>query len=386
MGLKIHQYPIERTSLGADDFIDIDYYDGSQYRTAKIKAENAAAVEKLTNVDQAPLDLSTNQGKVLVKGDDGLWRLADASTFFDTWMQSGLKQTTPNVTAHNFDGFVASTDGSWQYTNLNGIPYIVGDNYTFGEPIRMADMGNFVMYLYASPSSNFIEVDNVIMQGITTKVFINGVQYTFRALNLIECSYIQYSSNLTNVDAPNLKRVGRIYNSYNTSIIDFPSLEIVNNIGLWSSPSVFNLPNLKYADSMDIYGWPNTPLTFLSLLVIGQIQLQNTQATELNLPNLEAVGNGFYIQNNYQLTSINITSLVYSGANYITFQNNALNQASVDAILVQFANMDGVTNGISFALRSASIFLNGGTNQPPSAVGLAAISVLQSRGCGVATN
>jgi len=37
MGLQINQYPIERTELGADDFLDIDYWDGTQYRTAKIK-------------------------------------------------------------------------------------------------------------------------------------------------------------------------------------------------------------------------------------------------------------------------------------------------------------------------------------------------------------
>ena len=37
MGLQINQYPIERTELGADDYLDIDYWDGSQYRTAKIK-------------------------------------------------------------------------------------------------------------------------------------------------------------------------------------------------------------------------------------------------------------------------------------------------------------------------------------------------------------
>lgn len=37
MGLQINQYPIERTELGADDFLDIDYWDGTQYRSAKIK-------------------------------------------------------------------------------------------------------------------------------------------------------------------------------------------------------------------------------------------------------------------------------------------------------------------------------------------------------------
>jgi len=37
MGIKIHEYGTERTSLGADDYIDIDYWNGASYETAKIK-------------------------------------------------------------------------------------------------------------------------------------------------------------------------------------------------------------------------------------------------------------------------------------------------------------------------------------------------------------
>ena len=34
---QINQYPIERTNLGDDDFFDIDYFDGTNYQTAKIR-------------------------------------------------------------------------------------------------------------------------------------------------------------------------------------------------------------------------------------------------------------------------------------------------------------------------------------------------------------
>ena len=37
MAQKIHNYSIERSSLGDDDFFDIDYLDGSVYKTAKIR-------------------------------------------------------------------------------------------------------------------------------------------------------------------------------------------------------------------------------------------------------------------------------------------------------------------------------------------------------------
>jgi hypothetical protein len=36
-GIKIHQYPLERTSIGDDDYYDIDYWTGSSYQSAKIK-------------------------------------------------------------------------------------------------------------------------------------------------------------------------------------------------------------------------------------------------------------------------------------------------------------------------------------------------------------
>ena len=37
MGQEINQYAIDRTTFGLDDYYDIDYWDGSIYRTAKIK-------------------------------------------------------------------------------------------------------------------------------------------------------------------------------------------------------------------------------------------------------------------------------------------------------------------------------------------------------------
>jgi len=33
---KIHEYPLERFVYGDDDYYDIDYWDGSDYQTAKI--------------------------------------------------------------------------------------------------------------------------------------------------------------------------------------------------------------------------------------------------------------------------------------------------------------------------------------------------------------
>ena len=35
--IKIHEYPLERLSFGDDDYYDVDYWDGTQYQSAKIK-------------------------------------------------------------------------------------------------------------------------------------------------------------------------------------------------------------------------------------------------------------------------------------------------------------------------------------------------------------
>lgn len=37
MGLKIHEYSLERTTLGDDDFVDIDYFNGATYESAKLR-------------------------------------------------------------------------------------------------------------------------------------------------------------------------------------------------------------------------------------------------------------------------------------------------------------------------------------------------------------
>jgi hypothetical protein len=70
----------------------------------------------------------------------------------------------------------------------------------------------------------------------------------------------------------------------------------------------------------------------------------------------------------------------------VELSNNAFSQQTVDDILVMLANMDGQSAQYPYYFENAVIQLNGGTNQPPSAVGLNAISILTSRGCSVSTN
>jgi len=68
----------------------------------------------------------------------------------------------------------------------------------------------------------------------------------------------------------------------------------------------------------------------------------------------------------------------------ISFENCALNQASVDAILVKLASLDGSNGTTSYDYKS--IVLHNGTNAIPSATGLAAKTTLEGRGCNVYVN
>ena len=68
----------------------------------------------------------------------------------------------------------------------------------------------------------------------------------------------------------------------------------------------------------------------------------------------------------------------------VNFQNCALDQESIDAILVKLASLDG--SGGTTSYDSRTITLNNGTNAYPSETGLAAISTLEGRGCTVYYN
>jgi uncharacterized protein (TIGR02145 family) len=54
-GIKIHQYSLERVVLGDDDFFDIDYWDGTKFRSAKIKGSTIKSLIS-GGISDAPSD------------------------------------------------------------------------------------------------------------------------------------------------------------------------------------------------------------------------------------------------------------------------------------------------------------------------------------------
>lgn len=386
MGLQINQYPIERSSVGDNDYLDIDYFDGSQYRTAKIQAKNLAKLEKLLDVSQTPIDIADSNAKALIKGDDGLWRSVTPLDFFNSLFQSGVKDTMPNIVNHNFDNFAVSTDGNFTNIYSNSWPYTKIGNVIFGEPIRMIDFGSAFIQLWANQNSNFVEIDNVVLSGFNCQSYIYGNQYVINAPNLVAMTNLQNDFLFYKLNAPNLKYLGRLNVGNSNNVFDFPSLEFCGDIAMYQMPAVFNLPSLRFCNNLTSYSWSNSNFALPSLEIANGVQFSNNYGLNtIDLSNLEYTNN-MYIQNNPSLNYIDLSSLRVCKTTYVTFQNNALTQQAVDNILVAFANMDGQSAQYPFYFGYASIYLNGGSNQPPSAVGLNAISILQSRNVGVATN
>tara|TARA_R110000751_G_scaffold76140_4_gene153217 strand:+ start:2479 stop:3129 length:651 start_codon:yes stop_codon:yes gene_type:complete len=86
MAQKIHNYAIDRTTLGDDDYFDIDYWDGSVYRTAKIKGSNLSngigGIGKFSQTSVATAITNTTTESSLLTGAGFLGDLLfDTNTF-----------------------------------------------------------------------------------------------------------------------------------------------------------------------------------------------------------------------------------------------------------------------------------------------------------------
>ena len=211
-------------------------------------------------------------------------------------------------------------------------------------------------------------------------------------------------SALTTLSAPALTTVGGVFDPSNMSAtLTTLSVPALTTVGGNFNPSV--LPGL-------------TTLNILALTTVGgTFNVNNTGTlTTISAPALTTIGSGFTIAAMTALTTISIPAIVQIGiaqtsgnvisiisgtAALTTFQlpstlkqvglsggnvvitSAALNQTSVDSILVALAALDGTNGTTTFNNRTVTIT---GTSATPSATGLAAKATLVARGCTVTTN
>lgn len=243
---------------------------------------------------------------------------------------------------------------------------------------------------------------------------------------------ISGSSTLQTLSAPLLtKAVGNVNFTGDTQLtsINLPSLVSVSGyVTFGNNPSLTNA-GVNFAslettqglqlstNNVGITGFTQAMFPVLEKVGIFNYGYNSLPAFEINLPTVTDLSNGFQggSSSSINLTNVNLPGLVninsYISLSNITalssvrlgtpgvtkswgnstssyancyLQSCSLDQASVDNILTVLASLDG-TNGTTLST-NGSIYLSGGVNSAPSSTGLAAISVLQSRGFYVTTN
>ena len=267
---------------------------------------------------------------------------------------------------------------------------------------------------YANANDNPFTAQNV---SFATSTFVYGITIQNAAtLQTISAPLLETSSggldfsncyNLTTMDFPSLTLVNSGINFGNNgmlSTINFPLLEIVNILNInFSDPGITGFrqsmfPSLRKASFGLGYNYlPSFEIDFplLTDLTNNTNGSSSSNLTQINLPALVNIyyyqsTNNFYTLSNVILGAVGVTKKWggsgMSGSNppSVYFQSCALDQPSVDNILMVMASLDG-TNGTTYNA-NGQIVLNGGSNSAPSSSGLTAIMTLQGRGFYVSTN
>lgn len=297
----------------------------------------------------------------------------------------------------------------------------------------------FKLYLYntysvvqsvSAPEAELGEIQITNFAG-TADLFPSLTTVNFPKLKAADSIYLGASSSLVSISFPELLHNfgGMILNHVYAQTLNFPKLLYTTSIanyttGFWASApylTSMNFPLLKKTLSAPFGAGQNSPITFNVLTTIslpsftkwglvkptwannssttptgyttdgGQFAVTNSpMLTTINLPNLEFAGASnnisFNVTSCAALTTFTVkqTPMNYGG-NFIC-TGAALNQASVDGILVALAYMDGTNNAPYPAYSSRTVNLSGGTSATPSATGLAAKATLVARGCTVTHN
>ena len=232
---------------------------------------------------------------------------------------------------------------------VNGLAWISGQTGTV-TAYTAVDFGNCVSVLWTSTWSN------------VTSVTGNSV------LNFGGTGLSNTGPALTSLTMPNVKYVLAGSFSPNWAVLttmSMPALKII--------ATTFN-PTLALC----------TTLTLTALATIGtSVAISAAVLTTLSLPGLLRVGTTFTITAASMTTFSMNAGLLQIGGNF-TMTGMALNQASVDGILVSLAALDGT--GGTTAYSGFTVNLSGGTSSAPSATGIAAGVTLTGRGCTVITN
>lgn len=319
---------------------------------------------------------------------------------------------------HGVDGRFADDTGVWineftyaspkvnqltslSFNNLTGVsgvfsPTTLPSLTSLGLPELLFIGGNF------QPSSmnalTSLDLPNLVAceGGFFNPSTMNSVT-SFSAPNLerVKGFYAVNASNVTSYSVPKLRTIGGQLSSSLAALktFDFPSLEFIG--GGWNSAlasaTSFRFPKLRTVVGGNILINACPQLATLNLPSLSDIvgnfnPLIMTGLTSISLPALKNISGSVTLSNqtasvaNFTMPPIGVLK---NGGSGWTLSSCALNQASVDSILMGLAALDGQYGTTAFSSKTVTIT---GTSSTPSAVGLAAKAVLQARGCTVTNN
>jgi hypothetical protein len=373
-----------------------------------------------------------NDGTIALISDLGNYLLLSGGTL--TGLLSGtIANFSSSVTATSF---VKSGGTSAQILAANGSVITAGSNITISGGTISSTTPTAISYTQTTPNGSF-SMSYVTITGINffynNDIFASGGLFTLQNFTIKSNTTVFSSNDITSISntlnntglgnniisisLPNLVyfsgtntsllfgsisintltltslKVIDSYFSINSSLltsISLPSLEFSRALS-FSSNSVctsISLPNLKYV--LDLISTPQST----TILISGTNNLL-TSVTFPSIIRIKSISSSAPLNwTTGSCTNLNTFSfgsglLEYSGNEAGTTGNfsligAALNQASVDNILIRLAALDGT--GGTVTLSNRSIVLTGGTSSTPSATGLTAKAVLVARGCTVANN
>jgi hypothetical protein len=186
-GIKIHQYPLERTSIGDEDYYDIDYWTGSSYQSAKIKGST------LKNVLGANyIDITTYiSGYELTDKDAGKLITNSNANVRTLVIPSGLALPNNMITVKGRIGIQPET----------GVNITLPDGSIITEPTQFTCEADEVYILHKSSFSgdNYILVSLKKSENIGTNDLI--ISDTIRELQVAENGTFQIVTNDANNSA-----------------------------------------------------------------------------------------------------------------------------------------------------------------------------------------
>ena len=186
MAQKIHNYSIDRTTLGDDDFFDVDYWDGSVYKTAKMK------------------------GSVIKASASGLIGLYSMTRQSNPIVSTGIETSL-------FDGAVAQ--GTLQVP-ANG--FSAGSSYHCKISGEISNINNTDINIRVKSNGSVILADTgtITLPAMTSKIFEIELDFTIRQVGTLGVAEIITMGEIIYVQNSGTQFEGMTFSSVNNSTFD----------------------------------------------------------------------------------------------------------------------------------------------------------------------